>query len=34
MAKNSWLWNNQTRAWEELGDEYLKPITRCYSNGT
>ena len=26
-AKNSWLWNNQTRAWEELGDEYLKPIT-------
>ena len=26
-AKHSWLWNNQTRAWEELGDEYLKPIT-------
>lgn len=26
-AKNSWLWNNQTRAWEELGDEYTKPIT-------
>jgi regulator of replication initiation timing len=26
-AKNSWLWNNNTRAWEELGDEYLKPIT-------
>lgn len=26
-AKNSWLWNNETRAWEKLGDEYLKPIT-------
>ena len=26
-AKNSWLWNNDKRAWEELGDEYLKPIT-------
>jgi regulator of replication initiation timing len=26
-AKNSWLWNNETRAWEELGDEYIKPIT-------
>ncbi|TPH19157.1 DUF3450 domain-containing protein [Litorilituus lipolyticus] len=26
-AKHSWLWNNETRSWEELGDEYLKPIT-------
>ncbi|HBY85349.1 MAG TPA: hypothetical protein DEO86_05685, partial [Colwellia sp.] len=26
-AKHSWLWNNNTRAWEELGDEYLKPVT-------
>ena len=26
-AKNSWLWNNESRAWEELGDEYIKPIT-------
>lgn len=26
-AKHSWLWNNDTRAWEELGEEYLKPIT-------
>ncbi len=25
--KHSWVWNNQTRAWEELGDEYSKPIT-------
>jgi hypothetical protein len=25
-AKHSWLWNNQTRSWEELGDEYIKPI--------
>ena len=31
MAKNSWLWNNQTRAWEELGDEYLKPIKDAIS---
>ncbi|MCP4987081.1 MAG: DUF3450 domain-containing protein [Colwellia sp.] len=26
-AKHSWLWNNETRAWEVLGDEYIKPIT-------
>ncbi|QBG37452.1 DUF3450 domain-containing protein [Litorilituus sediminis] len=26
-AKHSWLWNNETRSWEELGDEYLKPVT-------
>ena len=26
-AKNSWLWNNNTRAWEELGDEYIKPVS-------
>jgi len=26
-AKQSWLWNNDTRAWEELGDEYSKHIT-------
>jgi regulator of replication initiation timing len=26
-AKHSWLWNNETRAWEELGDEYLKSVT-------
>lgn len=25
--KNSWVWNNDTRSWEKLGDEYLKPIT-------
>ncbi|WP_206484456.1 DUF3450 domain-containing protein [Thalassotalea sp. G2M2-11] len=25
--KNSWVWNNETRSWEELGDEYTKPIT-------
>jgi len=24
--KHSWLWNNESRVWEELGDEYLKPI--------
>jgi len=26
-AKHSWLWNNEARAWEELSDDYLKPIT-------
>jgi len=26
-AKHSWLWNNNSRSWEVLGDEYLKPIT-------
>lgn len=25
--KNAWVWNNESRSWEELGDEYLKPIT-------
>ncbi|MGJ8693277.1 MAG: DUF3450 domain-containing protein [Thalassotalea sp.] len=25
--KNAWVWNNQTRSWDVLGDEYLKPIT-------
>jgi hypothetical protein len=24
--KNVWVWNNETRGWEALGDEYLKPI--------
>ena len=24
--KNSWVWNNDSRSWEALGDEYLKPI--------
>ena len=24
--KNVWVWNNESRGWEELGDEYLKPI--------
>jgi len=25
--KNAWVWNNEARSWDELGDEYLKPIT-------
>ncbi len=25
--KHSWVWNNYTRSWDELDDEYLKPIT-------
>lgn len=25
--KHSWVWNNGTRAWEELDEEYSKPIT-------
>jgi len=24
--KNAWVWNNNTRAWDELGEEYFKPI--------
>ena len=26
--KNAWVWNNNTRAWEKLGDEYLKDVTK------
>jgi len=25
--KNAWVWNNTSRSWEALGDEYLKTIT-------
>jgi hypothetical protein len=25
--KNAWVWNNTTKSWDALGDEYLKPIT-------
>lgn len=25
--KNAWVWNNEKRSWEALGDEYLKPVT-------
>lgn len=25
--KNAWVWNNDSRAWDELGEEYLKSIT-------
>lgn len=25
--KNSWVWNNESRSWDVLGDEYAKPIT-------
>lgn len=25
--KNAWVWNNNTRSWDSLGDEYLNPIT-------
>ncbi|GAA5133473.1 DUF3450 domain-containing protein [Thalassotalea piscium] len=25
--KNAWVWNNQSRSWDELGDEYLKSVT-------
>jgi len=24
--KNAWVWNNNTRAWDELDEEYFKPI--------
>jgi Spy/CpxP family protein refolding chaperone len=26
--KNAWVWDNNTRSWEKLGDEYLKDITK------
>ena len=25
--KNAWVWNNETRSWDQLGDEYLKGVT-------
>lgn len=25
--KNAWVWNKGTSSWDELGEEYLKPIT-------
>ncbi|PCI63580.1 MAG: hypothetical protein COB35_00620 [Gammaproteobacteria bacterium] len=25
--KHAWVWNNSTRAWEELDDSYIKPVT-------
>ena len=27
--RNAWVWNNDSRTWEELGDEYLTPITNA-----
>jgi len=24
--KNAWVWNNESRSWEALDDEYLKPV--------
>jgi hypothetical protein len=24
--KNAWVWNNDSRAWEELGAEYINPV--------
>ncbi|CCQ12344.1 TonB system biopolymer transport component; Chromosome segregation ATPase [Pseudoalteromonas luteoviolacea B = ATCC 29581] len=24
--KHAWVWNNKSKQWEELGEEYLKPI--------
>lgn len=26
--KNAWVWNNTTRSWDKLGDEYLKDVTK------
>ena len=25
--KNAWVWNNTTKSWDKLGDEYISPIT-------
>lgn len=27
--KNAWVWNNEKRSWNALGDEYLRPITQA-----
>ncbi|RCU49406.1 DUF3450 domain-containing protein [Corallincola holothuriorum] len=27
--KNAWVWDNDARAWQVLGDEYLNPITQA-----
>lgn len=27
--KNAWVWNNGTRSWESLSDEYLRPVTQA-----
>lgn len=27
--KNAWIWNNSSRAWEELGDEYLTSVIKA-----
>lgn len=27
--KNAWIWDNSTRSWLALGDEYLNPITKA-----
>lgn len=24
--KNAWVWNNETRSWDQLGDEYIKAV--------
>jgi hypothetical protein len=26
--KNAWVWNNSSRSWQKLGDEYLKDVTK------
>ena len=26
--KNAWVWDNNTRSWEKLSDEYLKDVTK------
>lgn len=25
--KNAWVWNNSTKSWDALGEEFLKPVT-------
>lgn len=27
--KNAWVWNNNERVWEQLGDEYLDSVTKA-----
>ena len=31
--KNAWVWDNSSRAWEALGDEYLSAVTQAVRMG-
>ena len=31
--KNAWVWNNDARSWDKLGDEYVGSITKAVKMG-